>query len=213
MLRHAPLPELNADLLAWRRQVLSVILWLVVAGRTLQLIRFLHLGKYTGRALAAYLVLYLTVIALAWFRDLPHLLRGWMTSGLTYLFVVVTFVATHQYDGRVTVMLTVVPIYSAILYGRRSAWVAMGLSMGLLGGMATCIQVGLLHHLTWLGPRGSLAPGPFAYFWTWMTMFVPLVVLQDRFMALVRRFLVNETDLHRRLRAEAAERRPIPKST
>jgi len=207
MLRQAPLPELNADLLAWRRQVLSVILWVVVAGRTLQYLRFLHLRQYTVRALVAYTVLYLALVGLAVFRDLPHLLRGWCTNTLTYLFVVVTFVATGQYDGRVTVMLTLVPIYAAILYGRRSAWVAMGLSGGLLGGMTLVSHFGLLRHLTLLGPRGLLAPGPLAFFWNWMTVFVPLVVLQDRFMELVRRFLINETDLHRRLQEEAAERR------
>ena len=187
--------------------MLSVILWVVVAGRTLQFIRFLHLRQYTGRVLAAYTLLYLAVVALAVFRDMPHLLRGWCTNSLTYLFVVVTFVATRQYDGRVTVMLTVVPIYAAILYGRRSAWVAMGLSGGLLGAMTLVSHFNLLRHLTFLGPPSLMAPSPLVFFWTWMTLFAPLIVLQDRFMELVRRFLVNETDLHRRLRAEAAERR------
>jgi signal transduction histidine kinase len=187
--------------------VLSIVIWVVVACRALQFLRFLRNGVYTGVQLRVFCALFAGLVGLALLRNLPLTLRLWVLMGFGYLTAIALFAANGQYDGRVMIMLTVLPIFAGILGGHRSAMVAVGLSAGFLGGMVLGRQFIPLRLLTPLAAPGTPTAGPYANFFLWLVIFLPSMVLQDRFTTLVRRLLANETGLRIRLQAETAERR------
>lgn len=198
-------PDLHTELLAWRRKVLSIVLWVVVALRTPQ-----YLGLLAGRKSApgfhtmfyvVFTVALGVVIALAVFRRLPHVLRGWGLLGSGYLNLVNGFFMGARMDGPLAFALLVLPVHAAIFLGRRAAMAAAGLSVVLYASLAWMLGRGI--------PLSSSLSSftPVDYVISWLVVFLPMFVLLDRFTAQFERILSKEKTTRVQLEAEGAERR------
>lgn len=207
MNRADTLPDMNTDVLAWRRRVLSIVLWVIVGVRTLQFLRFLTTMEHTPARVTVVAVLYVLLLLLAVFRNLPHLLRGWCVYGLGYGAVITLFLLARDLHPGVILGLASIPINAAILCGRRSAWVATGLSAALLTTLAIVKHYGLPRLLGLLGPLANSSPDPFSTLVVWLVILLPMMLLLDRFTALFQRLLANERDMRLHLEAEINERR------
>ncbi len=206
MNRTDTLPDMNTDVLAWRRRVLSIVLWVIVGVRTLQFLRFLATLEHTPAQVTVVAVLYVVLLLLAVFRNLPHLLRGWCVYGLGYGAVITLFLLARDIRPGVILGLTSIPINAAILCGRRSAWVATGLSATLLTTLALVKHSGLPNVLGPLRPVANASPDPYSTLVVWLVILLPMMLLLDRFTALFQRLLANERDMRLHLEAEINER-------
>lgn len=201
-----PLPHRDTDLLAWRKKALSILLWVIAGARTIQLLYIIQNGWWIAQPSAVhvkYLTLYGLLIAVAAFQSIPHLLRGWFLLSLGYLVVTTTFWTTGAIAGQISLTLLAIPIYAAILLGRRSAWTAVALSLAAFLGMTMALNLGLPRRT----PGPTLNPlSPTALFVSWVAILVPVTVLQDRFTALLQRLGHREKAMRLQLEAEARER-------
>jgi len=206
MKRSSATPDLNNDLLAWRRKSLGLLLWVVLSVRAAQfLVRWAdgYLGGIPAGLRLAHLGLLVLLLALAVLRDLPHGLRGWVLIGLGYLNLVTAFTATGRFDGPIPLAMLVLPIYAAIFLGGRAAWAAAGLGASLFGGMALASWLGM----TRLHGSPAPNPGPFSTIFGWLVVFLPVMFVLDRFTALLQRVASREKAQRLQIQFEAGERR------
>ena len=201
-----PLPDLETDLNHWRRRTMDIVLW------TIFTVRLVHMGFFLGQLhregipMGAYQlgtlapILLLLLLALA--RRLPVQVRGWGFIGLAYLNLGFLFLQTNRLDGQLPLGLLTAPVFAVVLLGRRSAWVAAGISTAFYGSFAA------LRHFNLVPPvQVSLASSGALQTWVvWAVLFAPMFVLLDLFTARFQRLLVSERRNHLRLQEEAEER-------
>jgi signal transduction histidine kinase len=165
----------------------------VAAARFVQLLLSLAKGDWGRLGVAhqaAFATLLVLLLGVAVFRDLPHGFRGWFLIGLGYANLVVVFTATGGLGESLPLILLAIPIHAGILLGRRSCWVASGLSVALLGAA------------TWIA-----SPRPWFAAILWLAVAVPLIFLFSRFMALLHGLASHEKVQRIQLQTEIRERR------
>lgn len=206
MNRHDSSPDLNTDLLAWRRKALSILLWVIVGVRAVQFLKLWMDGSMASFPAVhrwAFAVLLALLLGVATFRELPHLLRGWFLLTLGYLNIVTGFALGVPLFGSIALVLLTIPIHASIFLGRRSGWVASSLSVSLFAGMALAAKY--VPQLPADDPR--LASSAWDDILRWLVVFLPVVFILDRFTALLQRLGSKERTMRLQLQAEAEERR------
>jgi signal transduction histidine kinase len=197
-------PQLESDLLAWRRRALGVLIWVVLAARSVQFLMSLAGGDWAGLGparQAAFASLLVLLLGLAVLRDLPHGFRGWFLIGLGYANLVAVFAANGQLSGPLPLVLMAIPIHAGIFLGTRSCWAASGLSVLLLGAMTWASRHGLP------GLHGGPAAAPWFAATIWLVVFVPAIFLLSRFMTLLQGLASREKIQRIQLQTEIRERR------
>jgi signal transduction histidine kinase len=196
----------NSDLLAWRRKALSILLWVVASVRLAQFARLLINGSFGEIPLSLRVVFCLLlglILGMAIFRDLPHHLRGWVLVSLGYAALIAVFSADRQLHAPLLLMLLAIPVHAAIFLGRRSSWLASGISVLLMAGMAFAPRWGLHPIPDNSGPADISSD----LVLSWLVTFLPLMFILDRFTGLLHRLVATESAMRLRLQAEAEERR------
>jgi len=198
-------PPFDALLLAWRRRALTLLYWAVLVPRTYQGLHYFASETWAPPFVVpdlVFVLLYLLLLAGTIARSLPHMVRGWLIFALGYAAQAVGMAMGARFNSQIPFVLLVTPISCGILLGRASARVATGLSLALLAVMGLLVKydLGPVHPIP-VHPRSILD-----LIVPLMVVFVPALVLHDRYTALLTRLLHRERALRTHLQREAEQR-------
>jgi len=130
--------------LSWRKKAFQWILWILLfTGSTQLLLVFLLTPEVAPlRNRLAVVAMFGILVAVALVRGAPHRIRVWVMLAAGYGAAFVMLSSTGLLGGGRTLLLTIA-IYALVFAGRRSGWVAAGISLLVFAiGAAIYMQAG-----------------------------------------------------------------------
>lgn len=197
--------SIDAALQAWRIKAMNLFLvvnciaiipMLMVSARTPYLPSSLRVFR---------IAVGITIGIVTLLRGMDYRIRGWFLAAILYANAIAGMVAFGM-AGTARVILATTPIWMLVLLGRRSSWVAVGLSLTIYSGFVA------MAHLDWISRMIILPENPTAAdFWIlqgFVLLFalVPILVLVERFAQFQFRTLQSERSVSARLEQEVARR-------
>lgn len=150
----------------------------------------------------------ITIGIITLLRGMDYRIRGWILAAILYANAI-TGMAAFGMAGTARVILATTPIWILVLLGRRSSWVAVGLSLTIYTGFI------ILAEFDWISRMIILRENPTAAdFWIlqgFVLLFalVPTMVLVERFAQFQFRTLQSERSVSTKLEQEVARRAAV----